>query len=156
MAAEGVFPKVDGDVLYASEANTFFNIVPIGAILPWAKSITGVPTLPSNFVECSGQTLSDADSPLNGQTIPNLNGDARFLYGAATSGGTKSENYLPSHTHEEGTLKYLLRTSTGESWAEGTTNVTTQYTGSIDGATATTTAGTAWTGYAVVMIMRVK
>ena len=91
--AEGEFPKSDGDILYGSEVNTF---VPIGAILPWAKSITGVPSLPSNFVECNGQTLSDADSPLDGQTIPDLNGDNRFLRGNSTSGDTGGSE---THTH---------------------------------------------------------
>jgi len=61
---------------------------PIGSILPWAKSITGTPSLLAGYVECSGQVLSDADSPLNGDTIPNLNGNNNFLRGATTSGGT--------------------------------------------------------------------
>src|ERR1051325_4361317 len=46
------------------------------------------PTLPANFVECNGQTISDAASPLNGQTVRNLNTANRFLRGNSTSGGT--------------------------------------------------------------------
>ena len=62
--------------------------LPIGTVLPWLKSLTNVPDLPVGFVECSGQTLSDEFSPLDGQTIPDLNGDNRFLRGNSTSGGT--------------------------------------------------------------------
>lgn len=49
---------------------------PIGSIAAWHKSLTGCPALPGDWVECNGQTLSDSDSPFDGQTIPNLNGDA--------------------------------------------------------------------------------
>jgi hypothetical protein len=61
---------------------------PIGAIIAWAKSFPNTPSLPSNYVECNGQVLNDAASPYNGQTIPDLNGEARFLRGGTTSGAT--------------------------------------------------------------------
>ncbi|MDD3627652.1 MAG: hypothetical protein PHV06_10065 [bacterium] len=84
--------------------------VPIGTILPWAKDITGVPVLPEEFVECNGQTLSDPESPLNGQVIPNLNGENRFLRGNSTSGGIGGEEYhtltineMPAHNHSDHT-----------------------------------------------------
>lgn len=68
------------------------GIVPIGAIVAWAKSISaGVPPLLPSFVECNGQVLVDGDSPLNGATIPDLNGSSgaqRFLRGNTSSGGT--------------------------------------------------------------------
>jgi len=78
---------------YGSETNKIYSdLVPIGTILPWAKSLTSVPALPENFVECNGQVLNDADSLLNGVTIPNLNanggGSKRFLRGSTTSGTT--------------------------------------------------------------------
>jgi hypothetical protein len=91
---EGVFPKADGDVLFASEAN---GLVPIGTILPWVKSLTNTPSLTGQFVECNGQVLSDADSVYNGVTIPNLNGGTyKMLRGAATSGGTGGSD---THSH---------------------------------------------------------
>ena len=84
----------------SSEVNSNFDfvdaLVPIGIILPWAKTLTGVPALSDNFVECNGQVLSDAESPLDGQTIPDLNGDNRFLRGNSTSGGAGGAT---SHTH---------------------------------------------------------
>jgi len=91
----------EGDVLWALSTTstsgvngiTYLvnNTPPIGTILAWAKNLTGVPSLLNNWVECNGQVLSDAESPLNGQTIPNLNGSGgtqRFLRGSTTSGST--------------------------------------------------------------------
>ena len=81
------------------------GIVPIGAIVAWAKSLdAGIPPLLPNFVECNGQVLSDGESPINGATIPNLNGTVgggnlgRFLRGDSTSGTTQTSANL-SHTH---------------------------------------------------------
>ena len=88
---------------------------PVGSINAWHKSFTNTPALPAEWVECNGQTLSDAESPYNGQTIPDLNGSGgatanRFLRGAATSGTTRADNIrnhlhadtftLPNHTHD--------------------------------------------------------
>src|ERR1043166_3858207 len=70
--------------------------VPIGAIVAWDKSLTGVPALPANFVECNGQTISDPASPLNGRTVRNLNGSNQFLRGNSTSG---TSGGAASHTH---------------------------------------------------------
>jgi len=82
------------------------TVVPIGSIMAWTKSLPGVPSLPESWAECNGQVLSDPDSPLNGQMIPDLNGENRFLRGAAASGGTGGEEShlltvaeMASHTH---------------------------------------------------------
>jgi hypothetical protein len=82
--------------------------VPIGAVIPWVKSLTGVPQDLDNFVECSGQTLDDPNSPLDGQTIPDLNGSNYFLRGNSTSGGTGGEDAhtltiaeMPAHSHNQ-------------------------------------------------------
>ena len=79
--------------------NTFKVATPIGGVLAWVKNLTGVPDLTTNYVECNGQVLSDADSPLNGETIPDLNGSNYFLRGASTSGGTGG---TATHTHSVG------------------------------------------------------
>jgi hypothetical protein len=73
--------------------------VPIGGIVPWAKNFTGVPTLPEQFLECDGSVISDAESPLNGQTLPNLNGNNNYLRGGTTSGSTGG---ALTHTHTVG------------------------------------------------------
>jgi hypothetical protein len=65
------------------------TLVPIGGVIPWFKDTPGVPALPSNFVECNGQVLSDAASPLDGQTMPDINtGAQRFIRGGTNSGTT--------------------------------------------------------------------
>lgn len=146
---EGDFPKSDGDVLYASEINVLFNIVPIGAILPWAKSIPGVPSLPANFVECSGQTLSDADSPLNGKTIPNLNGGIyRMLRGSSTSGTTAG-----SDTHNHGGTTGSVDSNPGA--GDGNSSTTT-FRGTLPHSHTISNVSNLPAYYEVVFIMRVK
>ena len=61
------------------------NVVPIGAVIAWFKDTPGVPAIPANFVECNGQVLSDAQSPLDGQLMPDINAE-RFVRGGAASG----------------------------------------------------------------------
>ncbi|VVB59067.1 Uncharacterised protein [Candidatus Anstonella stagnisolia] len=92
----GVLGFADGQNS-VSDINTSLGAVcvPIGCVIGWAKSITGTPALSSYWVECNGQTLSDAESPFNGQVIPNLNANL-FLRGNTTSGGTGGNL---THTH---------------------------------------------------------
>ena len=60
--------------------------------MAWLQNLSGTPALPSNFVQCNGQTITDPQSPYSGSTISNLNGSGaqtqRFLRGSTTSGGT--------------------------------------------------------------------
>ena len=74
-------------------------IVPVGAIIAWIKSTSGTPDLPDGWVECNGQTLNYPESPYNGQTMPDLNTQSRFLMGGTTSGGTGGS---ASHSHDRG------------------------------------------------------
>ena len=97
-----------GDALTAENWNAggAYGAVPIGTIVPWLKTIAGTPSLPSGWNEADGTTISDSNSPVDGETIPDLNGDNRFLRGNSTSGGTGgsathqlSVAELPSHAH---------------------------------------------------------
>lgn len=126
--------------------------VPIGTVLPWLKSFTGVPSLLSNdFVECNGQVLSDADSPLNGETIPDLNGavgtglKGRFLRGHTESGLTEDSQNL-AHTHGY----FYLQGPSGNDGASGGKEPRSATTGSSGGDEARPH------NYSVVWIMRVK
>ena len=81
-------------------------LVPIGAIIPWHKNMSGVPSLPENFLEMNGQTVNDSDSPLNGNTLFNMNDVHSFVRGNATSGAvggeathTLTESEIPAHSH---------------------------------------------------------
>jgi len=114
-----------GNPTVASEVNTNFDQLftkvndlaayhpPVGTILAWHKSLAGTPSLPASgeWVECNGQVLSDGQSPYNGQTIPNLNGNAggadspgqsakvaMFLRGGLTS-GTGQQDAFQGHIH---------------------------------------------------------
>jgi hypothetical protein len=89
------------------------GMVPIGAIVAWHKSLPGVPALPANFVQCDGQVLSDASSPMNGQTIPNLNGLGHFLRGAAVSGTVQAQGTKRPTTPFTGTGTFTGNTTAG-------------------------------------------
>ena len=74
--------------------------VPVGCVLAYLKNLPNFPALPATWAECNGQVLSDAGSPLNGITLPDLNGaqggSPVFLRGATASGGVGGSE---SHTH---------------------------------------------------------
>jgi len=134
--------------------------VPIGSILSWAKTMSGVPTLPSSFVECNGQVLVDANSTLNGQTIPDLNGDNRFLRGKTTSGGTGG-----SETHNH--IQTLAVASGGICMSSAAFGIggniqpitNSAAAGSVGGSInldATSSTSTLPTYYEIVWIMRIK
>lgn len=97
----------DGETLSAGDLNdTFEAAAPVGTVTAWHKDFANTPALPAGWAECNGQTLNNADSPYDGQTLPDLNGNNRFLRGNGTSGGTGgsstvalSVSELPSHTH---------------------------------------------------------
>jgi len=75
------------------------TLIPVGTILAWHKSLTGTPPLSSRFLECNGQVVSDIESPLDGQTLPDLNGQARFLRGSSAS-GTLQDDAFQGHHHD--------------------------------------------------------
>jgi hypothetical protein len=119
-------------------------LVPIGIILPFAKDLAGVPALSANFAECNGQVLSDAESPLNGITLPDLNNAQRFLRGSSLSGTTGGAE---THTHdiEVGSGFDGVNVDTGGSGQALQNNPTT------------TSAGSSLPPYyEVVWVMRVK
>lgn len=89
------------------------GILPVGSVIATFPNLTGAYACTATtaadangFVQCAGQTLSDATSPMNGQVIPNINDDV-FLRGNATAGSSGGSNAsitlssanLPSHSH---------------------------------------------------------
>jgi hypothetical protein len=92
MAYDPNWPPTNAELESAPFREQFQGIaalIPIGVVLPWFKDLPGVPALPANFVECNGQVLSDPESPLDGQFMPDINtGAQRFIRGALTSGTT--------------------------------------------------------------------
>ena len=81
--------NLNADMLDGKHAD---DISPIGTVLSWLKSYINTPALPDGWVECNGQILDEAESVYDGQVIPDLNGDNRFLRGNSTSGGTGGES----------------------------------------------------------------
>lgn len=137
------------------------GIVPIGSIVAWAKSFTGVPALSADsvFVECNGQVLDDPSSLLNGQTIPNLNSGgveethSYFLRGH-TASGTTGASQNKQHNHDLKTSNAAgSGGSPGEHAVRGTDTLDHQSTTGIinDGGTENRPMF-----YTVVWIMRVK
>ena len=94
-------------------------------------AIYGTPELPDNWLECNGQTVSDADSPYNGATLPDLNassGTARFLRGAISSGATggsetHSHTISPVSRYNESNIQEIIYSPT----ATGSTSTLPSY-----------------------------
>lgn len=100
------FHDLDLDTLTAvtltvSKAISGWGTVPIGGIIPFHPNIASPAlSVPDNFAPCNGATISDSESPLNGLTLPNLNGSAygssgrgRYLRGGSTSGLLNPSTY---------------------------------------------------------------
>jgi len=127
--------------------------VPIGSIIAWHKSMPGTPALPSNFVECNGQTLNDSESPYQGAVIPNLNGvltgapiatetggntiAAMFIRGGAVSGIGQVDRFQ-GHSHT------LPSAATGGTNANPGNSFSADYTDSNSYTSAWKIAGTSW------------
>jgi len=131
---------------YVDNTGVGAGTVPIGGIVPWFKDFTNVPSLPDEFAECNGQTLNDAESPLDGQTLPDLNGSSgknRFLRGDTTSGETGG-SATSTHNHSMGG-EFSDRE---DGLSEAVSN--------LDATTGSTTIDTVPPYTDTVMVMRVK
>lgn len=166
----GELTWADNDKLTAADLNDSIDETtpPIGAVIAWLKTFTGVPqTLPTGWMECDGSTISDADSPLNGQTLPDLNA-SKFLKGADTSGTSAGGTHSHITLHRsagEGSAHYTYNSAgtagaptTGDFAAHSIMmetdggsmakiNQADTYTSKIDGAPS---------NYTVVWIIRIK
>ena len=125
LGGTGLFPasSAEGQGLDATVTSQIIwkdvgvGIIPIGCVVAWFVTLfpTTPPLLP-NYVQCDGQVLDDGDSPLDGQTIPNLN-RGRFLRGAAASGatgGTSTHRHtLHSDTCGTGSISVADENNTG-------------------------------------------
>jgi len=79
---------------------------PVGTVIDWWRpALTS--TLPAGYMICDGSVVDDADSPLDGETLPNFTD--RFVRGVTdsgtvgfTTGGNDNHTHsvdLPGHTH---------------------------------------------------------
>ncbi|MDH4130024.1 MAG: hypothetical protein OEV44_14800 [Spirochaetota bacterium] len=109
--------SVDSETTLTLESNIF---------LATGKTyfIYATPKLAANWVECNGQTLNDSLSPYNGQVIPNLNGDQRFLRGGAISGVLQSDAFQ-GHWHRYKGNPTNYTTTTGSTYGSATNSTIT-------------------------------
>jgi len=143
---------ITGTTLVEKESRSIGD-TPIGGIVAWAKTLSGVSNLAEGWVECDGSVLIDALSPLNGQTIPDLNGDNRFLRGEATSGGEGGDENMSAHTHTR-KVATISSEGFGSAGVQGTNVWTSNVAGNSSGTGGTDENRPPF--YNVVWIMRVR
>ena len=140
---------------------------PIGSIIAWHRNVKDPAgganplPLPDGWIQCDGQILSDAQSPLNGVILPDLNaalpgGKRRFLRGTSAVSGDMEADEFKAHRH-----KYQERLSDGNSNLVVTPRLTDRTNGDFGGGPFfTDLAGgaseTRPVNMSVVWIMRVK
>jgi hypothetical protein len=95
------------------------GLVPIGGVIAWLKSFTNVPTLPDEYAELNGQVLSDAQSPFNGQTLPNLEGSAELCPDLTSANWTEGTGWTFGTSPNT-----LIKSSDGTGTAAPTTPLT--------------------------------
>ena len=144
---DNVLSVKDGGVTKGKISGSGNFLMPIRATIPWDKTLTGTPALPDGWVECNGQTIDDAESDYNGETIRNLNGNSNVIKGGATSGDATTEDFLPSHTHQlkldgDNPAWCVEQKSIGGAWQNNHIN--------------SKTSGTATDFISMVWIMRIK
>jgi len=102
--------KLSSDV----QATLGEGAVPIGAVIDWWRP-DNTWEVPDGFAICDGSRVNDADSPLNGKTLPNLKD--RFIRGATdfkdigTTGGSESHNHTVNIDHNHASVN---SSTTGE------------------------------------------
>jgi hypothetical protein len=104
------------------------DIFPLGSE---AYSIYATPELPDNWLECNGTSVSDADSPYNGTTTPDLNGTSEatkgFIRGvdASTTDDAVTGQSTHSHSISKQSKQYRANFDASRSeYAPGTTGST--------------------------------
>jgi hypothetical protein len=97
----------------STSGGTGSDNTPIGTIMSWHKDLANTPALPSGWLECNGQLVTDTESPYYNTYLPNLNGPVSAVTwshplngGFATSSTTWTEGYfLRGTTGTTGTIQ---------------------------------------------------
>lgn len=90
------------DKMAAAQAQTlsFGGFIPIGSIVWIDISLPGVPVPPANFQKCDGSKISDARSPMAGQSVRDINVATNFIRGSTISGTVQAADaVVPAHPH---------------------------------------------------------
>lgn len=107
--------RTSADLVSAADINqltdnvtdTRLGMIPIGGIIPWHKSFANTPALPGQFAEMNGQTVSDSDSPYNGQTLPNWN--IGIIPKGGSTSGTETNEIASGTGFTTGTVVWVIR-----------------------------------------------
>lgn len=94
----------------AQNCNYLIDSMPIGSIVPICVGLTGVPTPnPDIWQECDGSVITNQNSPMHGQTVPDHRG--RYLKGQSSTGtiGFYGGSNTKTLTHGHGG-------GTGDTW----------------------------------------
>lgn len=90
-ADDSMYLDPDGN-LFVNGSVSALNMVPVGGIIAWHKDMDHnlhpeyQAILTEYFMECNGDTITDPDSPFEGEILPDLNSSGRFLRGSDASG----------------------------------------------------------------------
>ena len=117
-----------GDIISAEEMNTNFDVlyakvnaldakigtvtpefgvVPVGSIVAWHKDFPNTPALPDGWITCNGQVINDPYSVYNGQSVPDLNGEGRFLRGSNVSGTMQAATAITQKVEQANCLHII-------------------------------------------------
>lgn len=166
-----------GDIIWNSTDSVFATVTAIDGdtqlSLDWDAFDTGnegysiydEPELPESWLECDGSVVADADSPLDGLTIPDLNGDGRFIRGGSTAGIDQTDAFQ-GHYHEgahkdpngkwgTSATTYTQKLTVQAEAAEGVYKVGPAITDGVNGAPKTASE-TRSINMSAIMIMRIK
>lgn len=108
------------------------GLLPLGGVVATFPNLSGAYSTSATtvadaygFVKCNGQTISDATSPMNGASIPNINNSV-FLMGSTTAGTAGGSNSLViAHTHGAGSYATSVGVTGGTASLTGTTSFAT-------------------------------
>lgn len=95
--------------------------VPIGAVIDWWRADASV-SVPDGYLICNGQTVNDAQSPLNGKVLPDLTD--KFVRGVTDPtysgfgnvGGSDSHDHDITHDHPAITVNTTENGEHRHSW----------------------------------------
>jgi len=82
-------------MIYTTEST--MDDIPIGTIVAFHIAL-GSEFISSDYMACDGSTVTKTDSPLYGETVPDLNSGNVYLRGSDTAGVTSGSNAPHTHT----------------------------------------------------------
>jgi len=165
---ENINPKCNVEAFFDGTYWRVEDGAQIGDMKLWHKNFgAGTQSLQWGWVEMDGSTISDSESPLNGQTVEDLNGEARFFRASATSGikqDFKTEDLYTRISHDGGTSRLYYDELSSPSWDSDyygslpsrTANVTARTSGVVVESLGTTDDETRPINMSVFLIMKIK